>query len=104
MKLNGPKCSFLQSECSFLGRILDHNGYRADPSYIQGIMSIQPPTNKKQMEKLIGRFTWVREFITANVGEDVATNCFSHVMAVLHSMNRKDKPFSWDKKSTKCAG
>ena len=53
MKLNGPKCTFLRSSCTFLGRIVDRKGYRADPKYIQGIMAIQPPTNKKQLEKLI---------------------------------------------------
>jgi hypothetical protein len=43
----------------------------------------------------IGRFVWIRDFISCNVKEEVATYAFSELPKELTKLNKKDTPFFW---------
>ena len=95
IKLNSAKCKFLQKESDFLGRIVTEEGYKANPEYVSAILQMPPPTTKKELQAAIGRFVWLRSYLEVQVGEEIATNCFSELMNALNKLNRKDKKFVW---------
>ena len=95
MRLSGPKCSFLQEQAKFLGRIVTSDGYSCDPDYAEGFKAIDAPMTKRQLLSLQGRLNWLREQIRPAVGEAVVENCFSHVVSEITKLNRKDKKFKW---------
>ena len=95
LRLNAKKCKFLTPEVKFLGRILNKSGYTADPVNVQAVKDLSPPKNLKQLQCAIGRFVWLREFISCNIGEEVANFAFSHILKELTKLNKKSKKFDW---------
>ena len=95
IKLNSEKCSFLQNEAKFLGRIVCEDGYKADPTYVADLMKMPPPNTRKELQAMIGRFVWLRSFLETQLGKPVATHCFSNLMNPLNQLNRAEKKFVW---------
>ena len=87
--LNGSKCSFLFEETKFLGRIIKPDGYSADPENINGILEMNPPRTRRELQQCLGRYNWLRAFLSANIGEKVAENCFSSLIKELTVLNKK---------------
>ena len=44
LKLNPEKCIFLAPEAKFLGRIVNSDGFKADPEYVRAIIDMKPPS------------------------------------------------------------
>ena len=99
LKLNPEKCTFIAPEAKFLGRIIDHKGFRADPEYTKAITEMSPPTTRKELQSFIGRLVWIRQFLETNVDEHLRTTSFSKLMAPIHELNRSTKSFSWTEKA-----
>ena len=95
IKLNSEKCTFLQKEAEFLGRIVCKEGYKANPEYVSDLLKMPPPTTRKELQATIGRFVWLRSFLETQIGENVADHCFSELMSPLNKLNRQDKKFCW---------
>ena len=96
IKLNAQKCKFLNNEAKFLGRIVNKDGYRPDSTYVADLKKLEAPKTKKQLQSVIGKFVWIRDFIETNVGENIANHCFSEIMHQMNKLNRKDiKKFHW---------
>ena len=95
MRLSGPKCTFLKESAKFLGRIVDNSGYAPDPDYVEAILEMEAPRTKRQLSACIGRFNWLRDYISPGIGESVADECFSHIMSEITKLNRKDQRFKW---------
>ena len=91
--MNAKKCSFLQKNGKFLGRIVTEKGYKADPEYTQGIRDMPPPTSRTELRSLIGQILWLRMFVETRVGEKVRNCNFSHLLSEMNKLNRKDKKF-----------
>ena len=47
LKLNPKKCKLYQKEVKFLGKIIDKNGQRIDPSAVAAIVNMPQPTDKQ---------------------------------------------------------
>ena len=90
LQLNTTKCLFLQPEAHFLGRILNHDGYRADPDHVQGITDMNPPTTLKELQQTMGRIVWMRHFVETRVGERARLTNFSTLVKELTLLNRKE--------------
>jgi len=99
IKLNPKKCTFLQQKVKFLGRIINKDGFTADPEYVEAIRHLPPPTNRRELQAVIGRIVWLRHFVETRVGERVRLNNFSHLLKELNLLNRKDKKFEWTDKA-----
>ena len=97
LKLNAKKCTFLQPEAEFLGRVVDPTGFRASPSNVQAIQDLRPPTSKSELMSVIGQTVWLRQFIDTRLGERVRTKAFSSLLSELNKLNRKDRDFEWPK-------
>ena len=63
IKLNKEKCSFKQSEISFLGQIIGSNGVRADPQKVQAIIDLPQPQDVSKMRRVLGIVNQLGKFI-----------------------------------------
>ena len=102
IRLNGSKCEFLFKKAKFLGRIIDNEGYKADPDNVSAVKALEPPKSQKQVSQAIGRFNWLRDFISSNIGEEVAKFCFSELISELNKLNKKNSKFNWTERAQEC--
>ena len=65
LTLNLKKCSFAQNKTSFEGHVIRSGLIEPDPTKIESIDKIQPPTTKTEVRRLIGFFSYFRNFIPA---------------------------------------
>ncbi len=54
IKLNLSKCSIGQREVKFLGQIVNEEGYKPDPSKVEAVSKMKPPTNVKEVKAFLG--------------------------------------------------
>ena len=101
LKLNTEKCIFLASEAKFLGRIVNSDGFKADPEYVRAIIDMKPPTTRKELQSLIGRLVWIRQFIETRLNESIRTDIFSNLMAPINELNKPGRTFVWTEGANK---
>ena len=63
--IKGSKVKLGVKELSFLGQIVNKEGYRAwpDPSKIKAVADLLPPTNVHQLRRVLGLFAYYRKYI-----------------------------------------
>lgn len=86
LKLNKEKCQFEQSKIKFLGHIIDHKGMSADPEKTEAIRRLKPPTNRKELQRILGKFTYLSKFIPN----------YSQMMTPLRKLLEKSTQWVWD--------
>ena len=64
MKLNPTKCAFGVSAGKFLGFIVNSRGIEANPFKIKAMLDMQPPSNTKEIQRLIGRIVALSRFVS----------------------------------------
>ena len=71
MKLNPAKCAFGVSAWKFLGFIVNNRGIDANPYKIKVVLDMLPPSNIKDIQRLIRRIAALSRFVSGpatNVG------------------------------------
>ncbi|XP_055914083.1 uncharacterized protein K02A2.6-like [Eupeodes corollae] len=63
IKLNKQKCIFATTKARFLGHIITSEGIAADPEKIESIKNLKQPTNKTELQRLLGMATYLGKFI-----------------------------------------
>jgi hypothetical protein len=63
LKLKKQKCVWFASEIKLLEHIVSGGSIKMDPLKIKVILDRQPPTNKKQVQELVGLPNYYRKFI-----------------------------------------
>lgn len=58
------KCTFAMTKGNFLGFTVHEHGIEIDREKAQAIICAQPPTNKKELQRLIGKVNFLRRFIS----------------------------------------
>ena len=64
MKLNPAKCAFGVFAEKFLGFIVNNRGIKANPDKIKVVLNMQPPSNTKEVQRLIGRIVALSRFVS----------------------------------------
>ena len=64
MKLNSIKCTFRVSVGKFLGFIVNSQGIEANPDKIKVVLDMLPPSNVKDIQRLIGRIAALSHFMS----------------------------------------
>ncbi|MGB0246440.1 MAG: reverse transcriptase domain-containing protein [Paracoccaceae bacterium] len=64
MKLNLRKCNIFRSEVEYLGHLVNKDGIRMVPSYIQRILDWPVPKNGKELRSFLGFCNYYRIFIS----------------------------------------
>ena len=99
LKLNPNKCTFLVPEAKFLRRIVNSEGFKDDPEYVLAIKEIEPPTSRKELQSLIGRLVWIRQFLETRLYEKIKSDTFSNLMGPIHELNKTNKTFTWTERA-----
>ncbi len=63
VKLNLSKCAFGQKQVKFLGHIVSEEGCRPDPSNVEAIKTMKPPTNVKEVRRFLGMCGFYRKHV-----------------------------------------
>ena len=87
LKLRILKCKFYMRELKFLGIIVNADGIRCDPGYINQVLKFKKPSNVKEIERFIGMVTWLGRFIPN----------LSKLTSKLNDLRKKNQPFLWTK-------
>lgn len=86
MKLNKDKLEVGVTEVTYFGHVLTSSGLKADPIQVTAILDIPPPTNKVELQTVLGMVNYLSKF-APNLAE---------VTKPLRSLLNKDVEFSWD--------
>ena len=64
LKMNPKKCAFGVSAGQFLGFLVHERGIEIGLKSQEAMKMMKPPTTKKELQKLIGKINFVRQFIS----------------------------------------
>ena len=85
LKLNRDKCSFKQSQLSFMGHVIGRDGTKPDPEKIQAILDFKPPNNVTETRQLLGMVQYLGQFLPN----------FSNVTRPLNDLLKSDRAWTW---------
>ncbi|KAK3924201.1 hypothetical protein KUF71_002472 [Frankliniella fusca] len=63
IRFNCDKIQYRQKQVKFLGQLLSKNATKVDPERVRAIQAINEPKTKKQLQKCLGTFNYVRKFL-----------------------------------------
>lgn len=63
LKFNKTKCKIGVEEVTYLGHVFDKHGMRADDNKIRAIKEMQPPNDRKALERFLGAVNFLAKFI-----------------------------------------
>ncbi|CAN6563557.1 unnamed protein product [Malus baccata var. baccata] len=69
LKMNPKKCAFRVRTGNFLGFLVHQRGVEVDKNKSRAIMESPPPTNKVQLQRLLGKINFLRRFIANLAGK-----------------------------------
>nr|KYP34903.1 Retrotransposable element Tf2 [Cajanus cajan] len=93
LKMNPLKCAFGVSAGDFLGFVVHQKGIEIDKNKTRAIMETKPPSNKKELQSLLGKINFLRRFISNLSGK---TKVFSPLLRL-----KKEEEFRWDENHQK---
>ena len=70
----------------YIGHILTSDGVQADPSKIQAILSMNPPTDVAGVRRILGTVNYLAKFLPR----------LSQISEPLRQLTKKENPFIWD--------
>lgn len=85
MTLNKEKCIFQAKELQFLGHIFSQNGMKPDSEKIHAIEKLKEPSNKKELQRLLGMVNYLNKFIPN----------LSSITEPMRQLLSKDRDWSW---------
>ena len=71
---------------SYFAHVLSDKGVQPDPTKIAAIQEMEPPSNKQELETLLGMVNYLAKF-TPNLAETTAP---------MRSLLKRDSEFVWD--------
>ncbi|KAK2444202.1 hypothetical protein QL285_015246 [Trifolium repens] len=93
LKMNPLKCAFCVHAGDFLGFVVHKKGIEINQNKTKAILETKPPSTKKQLQSLLGKFNFLRRFISNLSGKAQA---FSPLLRL-----KKDDPFKWNEEHQK---
>ncbi|XP_058185890.1 uncharacterized protein LOC131303114 [Rhododendron vialii] len=72
LKVNPLKCAFKVSAGKFLGFLVHNRGIEIDKNKAKAIIKAKSPTTKKELQKLLGSFNFLRRFISNLAGKEAS--------------------------------
>jgi hypothetical protein len=87
LKMNPLKIVFGVSAGKFLVFIIHEHGTEIDPTKVESINKVQPPQYKNNMQKLLGKLNYLRQFIF-NLSEKISA--FTPILQL-----KNEAEFTW---------
>lgn len=86
LTLKPSKCSFLQSSLLYLGYIISKDGQKPNPSKVEQIKKMPPPTDLTTLRSFVGMCSYYRKFVPE----------FSVIAEPLHRLTKNNTIFCWE--------
>ena len=61
LRINAPKSTFATDKIEYLGYILTRMGIKPQPGKVSAILALQPPSNVKQLRRVLGIIQYYRD-------------------------------------------
>uniref|UniRef100_A0A151UFG0 Retrovirus-related Pol polyprotein from transposon opus n=1 Tax=Cajanus cajan TaxID=3821 RepID=A0A151UFG0_CAJCA len=91
LKMNPLKCGFGVTTGEFLGFIVHQKGIEVDINKTKAIMEARPPSNKRELQSLLGKINFLKRFISNLSGK---TKVFSPLLRL-----KKENAFRWEEEN-----
>ena len=88
LRLKLKKCSFLKSETTYLGFVINETGIKPEARKVYVIKALAPPTTVREVCSFVGMCSYYRMFIPN----------FSSIAEPIITLTRKYAKFRWDSK------
>ena len=85
LKLKMSKCEFLKNEVKYLGHLVSPSGIKPDPSKVEAIQELEPPTDVRGIRSFIGLTGYYRRFISN----------YAKIAKPLTELTKKNRRFIW---------
>ena len=85
ISLNPKKSNFTLEEGKLLGHIISKEWIRIDLDKVKGILKVEEPRSKKEVQSFLGQFNFLRRFIPS----------FTEILMDITDMLRKDHEIKW---------
>ena len=85
ISLNHRKSNFALEEGKLLGHIISKEGIRINPDRVKGILNVEEPRSKKEIQSFIDQVNFLRRFIPS----------FAEILMDIIDMIRKDHEIKW---------
>ncbi|KAJ0183794.1 hypothetical protein K1T71_000217 [Dendrolimus kikuchii] len=92
IKFNPQKCQFFVNEVTFLGHIISKNGVSVDKEKVKAVKELEPPKDKKALQRVLGMFNYVSKFIPG----------YADITAPLRNLLKTDVDYRWEKNHDSC--
>ncbi|KAF0746075.1 Uncharacterized protein FWK35_00029599, partial [Aphis craccivora] len=63
IKFNLDKLQYCKKSVKFMGHVISELGLQTDPDQVKAILELKEPKNKTELERIIGMFNYLRDFI-----------------------------------------
>lgn len=83
--VNLKKCTFLDTELEYLGRLIGHGQVRPSPSKTEALVKSPKPSNVREVRQFLGLAGYFRRYIAGYASK---TACIAKLL-------RKGEPFKW---------
>lgn len=63
IKFNKSKFQFKKTSINYMGHVLNQEGISPNPEYLEAILQLKNPNNRKELQSFLGSVNYVREYI-----------------------------------------
>ena len=85
LRLNLDKMKLRQTSISYMGHMITSEGLKPDPSKIEALKKMPPPTDVKGVQRLLGMATYLAKFVPQ----------FSEMTSSIRTLLDKNNEFHW---------
>ncbi|XP_054723301.1 uncharacterized protein K02A2.6-like [Uloborus diversus] len=85
VKFNKNKIQYRVSKVKYLGYVFGLEGMKPDPDYVKAVVDMPEPTNKKELQRILGMINYLRQFIPQ----------VSTLTAPLRELLKQDTNWQW---------
>lgn len=86
VRFNRDKCVFGAAQVKYLGHTFSEHGMRPDTDRVRAIQNMPPPTNKKDLERILGMINYLSRFISN----------YAELVEPLRNLIKRNVDFQWN--------
>ena len=86
LKISPSKCQLLRDEVVYIGLTINKDGVRVNKDRIAALIELKPPTNTKEVQKILGFFGYNRRWVPQ----------YAEITRPLYNLLTKGKTFEWN--------
>ena len=87
LKISPSKCQLLRDEVVYIGLTINKDGVRVNKDRIAALIELKPPTNTKEVQKILGFFGYNRRWVPQ----------YAEITRPLYNLLTKGKSFEWSR-------